>query len=179
MNNNDYSKIKLLVLDVDGVMTDGRITFTMFGDELKWFHVHDGAGMKYWKRAGGKLAIITGRKSDVVKRRAKELGVDVVLQNHKQKLPALKKVLAKLDVSADQTAVMGDDMSDLPLIRACGFSAAPSDAVEDIKPHVDYVCRLPGGGGCVREVVELLLKGADKWDRIMARYSPVREGNQE
>ena len=179
MNKNDYSKIKLLVLDVDGVMTDGRITFTMLGHELKWFNVHDGAGMKYWSRVGGKLAIITGRKSDVVKQRAKELGVDVLLQNRKQKLPALEKVLAKLDVSADQTAVIGDDLTDLPLMRACGFSAAPSDAVEEVKSHVDYVCRLPGGGGCVREVVELLLKGADKWDLIMARYLPADEGNQQ
>ncbi len=179
MNKNDYSRIKLLVLDADGVMTDGRITYTVWGDELKSFNVHDGAGMKYWKRAGGKLAIITGRKSDSVKRRARELDVDVLRQNCKVKLPVLEKVLAKLSVSGAETAVVGDDLGDLPMMRACGFSAAPSNAVEEIRQHVDYVCGAAGGAGCVREVVELLLKGAEKWDQIMGRYLPGREGNQE
>ena len=170
MAEMDYGKIDLLVLDVDGVLTDGRVTLTGEGDEIKSFHVRDGAGMKYWKRAGGKLAIITGRGSPAVTRRAKELDVDVVRVNVKNKLPVLVEILDDLGVSADRTAVMGDDLTDIPLMRHCGLSVAVADAVAEVRDRADHVTDLPGGRGAVREVIELILKGSGRWDRIMARY---------
>ncbi len=170
MAEMDYGKIDLLVLDVDGVLTDGRVTLTGEGDEIKSFHVRDGAGMKYWKRAGGKLAIITGRGSPAVTRRAKELDVDVVRMNVKIKLPVLEEILDDLGVSPDQTAVMGDDLTDIPLMRHCGLAVAVADAVAEVRDRADIVTDTPGGCGAVRELIERVLKGSGRWDRIMARY---------
>ncbi len=176
--NIDYEKIRLLVLDVDGVLTDGGVTYTSAGEETKTFYIRDGSALKYWKRAGLSLAWITGRASEAVTRRAAELGADLVRQNCKDKLPVLREVLQELDISADQAAVIGDDLTDLSMIRLCGFSAAPADATTEVLEQVDYVCQKPGGKGCVREVVELLLKGANKWQKIMARYLAADEENQ-
>lgn len=172
INLPDLSEIKLLVLDVDGVLTDGRIMLTGSGDEIKAFNVRDGAGMKYWKRAGGKLALITGRGSDAVKRRAEELDVDHLCINAKDKLPALNEVLARLDLTTNQAAVVGDDLPDVPMARVCGFSVAVADAVSELKAIASYTTSLPGGAGCVREVVELILKATGKWPDILKRYFP-------
>ena len=171
----DLTGIKLLVLDVDGVMTDGRIMLAPNGDEIKAFHVRDGAGMKYWKRAGGKLAVITGRGSAAVLRRAGELDVDFVRLNAKDKLPALNDALAEMDLSPEQVAVVGDDLTDVPMARACGFSAAVADAADELKEVASYTTSLPGGGGCVREVIELILKATGKWPEILKRYFPENE----
>ncbi len=172
MPETDLSRIKLLVLDVDGVMTDGRIILTPDGQEIKAFDCKDGAGLKYWMRAGGQVAIITGRGSSAVQIRADELGVETVRMNAKRKLPVYREVLAELGFEPDQTAVMGDDLTDLPLLTECGFSAAPADAVGEVRQAVDYITTLPAGRGCVREVVELLLKKSGRWDIIMSRYLP-------
>lgn len=174
----DYAGIALLVLDVDGVLTDGRITLTADGQEIKSFHVRDGSGMKYWKRAGGRLAIISGRSSPVVLRRAEELGVDAVRIGAKDKLPALEDVLGELGISADRAAVIGDDLTDVPMMRQCALPVAVADAVEEVKQVARYVTEAPGGGGCVREVVELILKRAGKWRRILSRYFPPGEEPQ-
>jgi len=171
----NLTDIKLLVLDVDGVLTDGRIMLTGDGDEIKAFHVRDGAGMKYWKRAGGKLAVISGRGCPAVIRRAEELDVDFVRLNARNKLPALQDALSELNVTAEQTAVVGDDLTDVPLARACGFSAATADAAEELKQVACYITELGGGQGCVREVIELLLKAAGKWQGILKRYFPDNE----
>jgi len=170
MADVDYGKIELLVLDVDGVLTDGRITLTGEGDEIKSFHAHDGAGMKYWKRAGGKLAIITGRGSPAVTRRAKELEVDVIRMHAKNKLPVLEEILADMGIDPGAAAVMGDDLTDIPLMRHCGFSAAVADAVDEVRRQASYVTEACGGCGAVRELVELILKGSGRWEAIMARY---------
>lgn len=171
----DYSQIELLVLDVDGVLTDGRIMLTPAGDEIKVFHARDGAGMKYWQRAGGKLAIISGRGSQAVSIRAKELGVDFVRLNAKDKLPAFEEAMAELGVSADRTAAIGDDLTDLPILRRCAMPIAVCDAPQEVRDAAAYVTRLPGGAGCVREVVELILKESGKWDGIMARYTADKQ----
>jgi len=168
----DFSRIELLVLDVDGVLTDGRIMLTGDGDEIKAFHVRDGAGMKYWKRAGRKLAIISGRSSPAVTRRAKELDVDAVRLNAKDKLPAFEEVLAELDIPAEKTAVIGDDLPDIPLLLRCAWPAAVADAPEEVRSRAGYVTRLAGGAGCVREVIELILKQAGLWEDILSRYVP-------
>ena len=172
MVRTDLSNIDLLVLDVDGVLTDGRITLTASGEEIKSFHVRDGAGMKYWTRVGKKLAIITGRGSPVVVRRAEELGVHAVRLNAKVKLPALREVCDELGISPERVAVVGDDLADLPLLREAGFAVAVADAVEEVRAAADHVTRLRGGAGAVREVIELILKETGLWESIMARYLP-------
>jgi len=175
----DFSAIELLVLDVDGVMTDGRIMLTGSGDEIKAFNVRDGAGMKYWKRAGGKLAVITGRGCDAVLKRTSELDVDFVRMHAKDKLPVLLEVLAEMALAPDQVAVVGDDLTDVPMARVCGFSVAVADAVEELKSVASYTTKLPGGAGCVREVVELILKAAGKWPGILKRYFPDDEETEQ
>ena len=171
----DFRRIELLVLDVDGVLTDGRIVLTPAGDEIKSFHVRDGSGMKYWKRVGRRLAVISGRGSEAVLRRAQELDVDAVRLNAKDKLPALEDVWRQLDCTPGRSAVIADDLPDLPLMRHCAFAAAPADAVREVKSAADYVARLRGGQGCVREVIEMLLKKAGLWKTILARYAPAEK----
>lgn len=166
----DYSKIDLLVLDVDGVLTDGRIVLTPTGDEIKFFHVRDGSAMKYWKRSGKKLAIITGRGSPAVELRAKDLGVDAWRLNAKDKLPAYLDVLKELGVAPDRTAVVGDDLPDLPLLRRCLLGIAVADAVAEVQAQAAYITRTAGGLGAVREVVELIMKKTGAWETILERY---------
>lgn len=168
----EYQNIDLLVLDVDGVLTDGRITLAGDGEEIKSFSVRDGAGMKYWRRMGKKLAIISGRGSPTVSRRAQELGVDVVRLNALDKLPVLEEVLAELGVSADRAAVFGDDLPDLPMMYHCGLAIAPADAVDEVRSVAAYITEAPGGGGCVREAIETILKATGLWEKVMARYLP-------
>ncbi|MFP4105816.1 MAG: KdsC family phosphatase [Phycisphaerae bacterium] len=168
----DLKKIKLLVLDVDGVLTDGKIFLTPRGEEIKVFNVRDGAGMKYWKRSGGKLAIISGRGSDVVFRRAKELDVDLVRLNVKDKRSALAEVMESTGLTAEQTACMGDDLPDLPLLNICGFAGAPGDAVQAVREAADHVTQLGGGKGCVREFIEHLLTETGQWEGVMKFYRP-------
>jgi 3-deoxy-D-manno-octulosonate 8-phosphate phosphatase (KDO 8-P phosphatase) len=170
MEEVDFSKIELLVLDVDGVLTDGRIVLTPSGDEIKSFHVRDGSGMKYWKRVGKKLAIISGRGSAAVNIRAKDLGVDRVALNAKDKLPAYEAILRELEVGPEGTAVIGDDLPDLPLLWRCAFPVAVADAPEEVRREVKYVTSAAGGAGAVREVIELVLKRTGQWASILSRY---------
>jgi 3-deoxy-D-manno-octulosonate 8-phosphate phosphatase (KDO 8-P phosphatase) len=176
MAETDLAGIDLLVVDVDGVLTDGRIILTPGGEEIKAFHVRDGSGMKYWKRAGKKLAIISGRSSPAVSVRARELDVDAVRLDAKAKMPAYEEILGKLGVAESATAVIGDDLPDLPLFLRCGFPVATADAVEEVRRAAAYVTVLPGGAGCVREVIELILKKAGLWQTILARYGPADRG---
>ena len=166
----DYKKIQLLVLDVDGVLTDGTITLTEDGREIKQFNVRDGAGIKYWQRVGKKVAIISGRGSKAVTHRAKELGIEAVCLNAKDKIPAFERVLSEFSLDGTQVAVIGDDLPDLPMFARAGFSAAPADAVEEVRQEAHYVTAARGGAGCVREVVEMILKATGQWQKIMERY---------
>ena len=164
------ASIDLLVLDVDGVLTDGRITYDDAGREMKSFHVHDGSGLKYWHRAGKRSAVITGRSSDVVARRATELGVTVIRQGTLDKLPALLEILDELGVPADRAAYMGDDLPDLPAMRACGLKISVPNAVDDVKAIADWVAPQPGGQGAVRWAIERLLRESGLWSDIIRRY---------
>ena len=175
-NDELYARIRLLVLDVDGVLTDGRIVLTGGGEEIKAFHVRDGSGMKYWKRAGGKLAVISGRGSPAIVHRARELDVDAVRLNAKDKLPAYEEILVELGTAPDAAAVVGDDLPDLPLLLRCGLPVAVADAVEEVRRIAAYVPRARGGCGAVREVIERILQRAGKWDSIMERYLPAGGG---
>jgi 3-deoxy-D-manno-octulosonate 8-phosphate phosphatase (KDO 8-P phosphatase) len=162
--------VKALVLDVDGVLTDGRIIFDDDGRELKFFHVRDGHGMKLLMRAGIEVIFLTGRTSRVVEHRAKDLGVGAVYQGARDKIAVLGKVLADRGLKPEQTACMGDDITDIPLFRVAGFSAAVADACEEARKAADFVTRSGGGRGAVREVCELILKAQDKWREVTGKY---------
>jgi 3-deoxy-D-manno-octulosonate 8-phosphate phosphatase (KDO 8-P phosphatase) len=174
----NYNEIELLVLDVDGVMTDGKVILTPAGDEIKEFHVRDGSGMKFWRRAGKKIAIISGRGSPAVERRARDLGVDSLRLMAKDKLPAYQSVLEELRVSPRHTAVMGDDLPDLPLLLNCGFAVTVPQGVAEVKKACAYVTQADGGNGAVREVIELILKKTGQWDHILQRYYVSIEGSK-
>ena len=162
--------IKLLLLDVDGVMTDGRIIFDSNGVESKFFNVKDGHGIKMIQRAGIQVGIISGRESLVVTNRAAELGISIVYQKALDKLTPYLNILAQTGLSDAEVAFMGDDVIDIPVLRRVGFAAAPADAVPDVYPHVHFTTRNRGGWGAVREICDLLLRGQGKWDEITARY---------
>ncbi len=164
------AKIKLLLLDVDGVLTDGRIIYDNKGNELKAFDVKDGHGLKMLQRAGIKIGLITGRSSEVVSRRAAELRIEILYQGALQKLEPYLEILSDLGLTDDQVAYIGDDVVDLPILRRVGFSATVADAVPDIPPLVDYVSSRPGGGGAVREICDLLLRASGQWEELTERY---------
>lgn len=164
------AKIRLLLLDVDGVMTDGRIIYDNQGNELKAFDVKDGHGLKMLQRAGIKIGIITGRQSEVVVKRAAELGIEILYQKALTKLDPYLEILAEQDLKDEQVAYVGDDVVDLPILRRVGFSATVADAVPEVLPLVDYVATRPGGRGAVREICDLLIKASGQWDNLTERY---------
>jgi 3-deoxy-D-manno-octulosonate 8-phosphate phosphatase (KDO 8-P phosphatase) len=163
-------KIKLLILDVDGVMTDGRIIMDNEGKEIKNFNVRDGHGLKVLQRYGIKVAIITGRQSKVVSYRAKDLDIKDVYQKVFNKKDVFEKIMKNLKVSPDEAAYIGDDIIDIPVLRRVGFSVAVADAADVVRKSVDYVARNRGGHGAVREICEMILKAQDKWPEVAAKY---------
>ncbi|WP_020676493.1 KdsC family phosphatase [Geopsychrobacter electrodiphilus] len=162
--------IKLLLLDVDGVMTNGQIIYDGAGNELKMFHVRDGHGLKLLQRAGIKVGIITGRSSQVVSRRAAELDIEILYQGALNKLDPYLEIVTQSGLREEQIAYMGDDLIDLPVLRRVGFSATVADADADVRGLVDYVSKFSGGAGAVREICDLLLKAGGHWDEVTARY---------
>jgi 3-deoxy-D-manno-octulosonate 8-phosphate phosphatase (KDO 8-P phosphatase) len=163
-------KIKLLILDVDGVMTDGRIIMDNQGREIKNFNVRDGHGIKLLQRYGIKVAILTGRQSKVVEYRAKDLEIEDVYQKVFNKKEIFQKILKKHKLSADEAAFMGDDIIDIPVLKSVGFSAAVADAVDVVKKSVDYITGHKGGQGAVREICEMILRAQGKWPEIAVKY---------
>ncbi len=168
--NDRLKKIKLLLLDVDGVMTDGRIIFDSNGVESKFFNVKDGHGIKMLQRAGIEVGIVSGRKSQVVANRASELGIALVYQGSLDKLTPYLDILEKTGLADEQIAYMGDDIIDLPVLRRVGFAAAPADALEYVIQHAHFVTRNRGGWGAVREVCDLILMAQGTWEAVTARY---------
>lgn len=159
-------KIKLLILDVDGVMTDGSIIMDHEGNELKRFHVRDGHGIKMLGRAGIMTAIISGRKSKVVEIRAKELGITEVFQKIYKKSEVYEQLLSKYDYKDENIAFMGDDVVDQELLKKAGLSASPADAEEVAKKHADLVMTKNGGRGAVREFIDIILKQSGLWEKV-------------
>ena len=166
---NAMKKIKLLILDVDGVLADG-IIIGNDGLELKKFNAHDGAGIKYWGRCGHKSAIITGRKSECVTYRAKTLGIDEVHQGSLVKLEAFKEVLEKLNIQPEETAYIGDDLMDLPVMIRVGLPVAVANARPEVKEHAAFVTSSEGGNGAVRDTIEAILQAQGLWQGIVNRY---------
>ncbi len=163
-------KIRWIILDVDGVMTDGGITYNSEGLETKTFHVRDGHGIKMAQRVGLSFALITGRSSQIVEIRAKELGIEEVHQGAKRKIEAYEELIKRLKLSDQEFAYVGDDLIDLPLFRRVGLSAAVADADPETREQADLVLSHPGGRGAVREFIEIILKAQDKWKEVTERY---------
>lgn len=159
--------VKLLLTDVDGVLTDGSLTFDAHGVETKTFNVRDGLGVRLWQRSGRVLGIVTGRASSIVERRADELGIRMVMQAVGEKLPVVEELARREGVSLQEVAFVGDDLPDLPAIRTVGFGVAVADAAPELLESADYVTRARGGHGALREVVELLLKQSEGWDAVV------------
>jgi 3-deoxy-D-manno-octulosonate 8-phosphate phosphatase (KDO 8-P phosphatase) len=150
-------KIKLLIMDCDGVLTDGRLYFGPTGEGLKVFHARDGQGLVDWHAAGFKSGIISGRNSPIVYMRAKQLGVEFVFQGRKEKVAAFHELIAAAGVTAEETAFIGDDTPDIDVMRLVGFAAAVADAHDSVKPTAHYVTKADGGRGAVREIIDLII----------------------
>jgi len=149
--------IELIVLDVDGTMTDSRITYSQDGDEIKSFNVKDGLAIVSWMKLGKKVAIITGRSSDIVKRRAKELRIEYFYQGVEDKLTQLEILSEKLNITLDNIAVIGDDLNDYKMLKAAKISFVPNDASEHVEKIATVVLMRRGGDGAVREMIEYLI----------------------
>ncbi|MCK5426404.1 MAG: HAD-IIIA family hydrolase [Thermodesulfovibrionia bacterium] len=163
---NKAKYIKLLILDVDGVLTDGSIILDNTGNELKMFHVRDGHAIKMLKKVGIKVALISGRKSHVVERRAEELGIIEVHQGIFKKSAVYESLLQKYKCNDAETAFMGDDIVDIELLKRAGLSAVPADADEGVKKWAAFISTKKGGRGAVREFIELIIKSSGLWDKV-------------
>jgi len=165
------SRIKLLLMDCDGVLTDGRLELLENGDEQKTFHARDGQGISLFHRAGLKTGIISGRTSSAVERRAQDLGMAYVRQYARDKIEALDEILALAKVSVHECAYIGDDLADIPVMRRVELAVAVGDAVAETKQAAHFVTEQKGGHGAVREVTELILKAQGRWEGLMKQFS--------
>ena len=163
-------QVKLLVLDVDGVLSDGRLLYSNAGDETKAFFTADGLGIKLLQSEGVQVAIITGRSSEIVARRARELGIKHLIQGRDDKLVALQELLAELNLDLSATAYMGDDLPDLAAIQACTLGMTVADGCEFVASHADWRSQRPGGRGAVREACEFILQAQDKLLQAQSRF---------
>lgn len=168
--NEKAKAVRMMVFDVDGVLTDGGLHYTDSGEEIKTFNTLDGLGMKLLKDSGVKLAIITGRSSRIVEHRARQLGVDYVYQGVHDKLEIFRRLLAEAGLEAGQCAYMGDDLVDLPVMRRVAFAVAVPDSPELVRSHADYVTRLSGGRGAVREACETIMQAQGTLEAALAPY---------
>ncbi len=173
------SKIKLLALDVDGVLTDGTIFIAADGEIFKGFNAKDGMGISCALRSGIEVAIITGRHSEIVHRRAEELGIKIVLEGIRDKGEALSELCRQLKISLNEVAYIGDDLNDLPAFSRCGFSLAPNDAAYAVSEKADWNLLADGGHGAVREAVELILTAQGKWENIAESYYDAGQGDRQ
>lgn len=163
--------IKMLVLDVDGTLTDGKIYTDDKDNNFKAFDVKDGFAIVQWIKFGGIVAIITGKNSNIVKRRGEELGIQEIAQGISNKTAELKKILQKYsNISMEEIAYIGDDLNDLGIIKNVGFSACPIDAVEEVKERVNFISTKKAGAGAVREIIEYLMKKNDTWKDVINHY---------
>jgi 3-deoxy-D-manno-octulosonate 8-phosphate phosphatase (KDO 8-P phosphatase) len=163
--------IELILSDVDGVLTDGGIVFDNQGIETKQFHIRDGMGIKLWQKAGYKFGLVTGRSSHIVKIRAVELGIELVRQAAEDKLAATLQIIRELGLSPAQVCYIGDDLPDLPAIKAVGLGVAVADAAAELREAAAFTTTLGGGRGAVRETVEMILKHQNRWIDLVRKYS--------
>ena len=161
------ARIKLLLMDCDGVLTDGRIWIFENGEEQKGFHTRDGLGIDLWHRAGLRSGIISGRTSSAVETRARTLGMSFIVQGHENKIKAFADTLAHAGVTNAEVAYIGDDLNDVPLMMQSGLGVAVADAAVETRERAHYVTKALGGFGAVREVIELILKSQGRWDALI------------
>ena len=162
--------IRLVLSDVDGVLTDGGVTLDNRGIESKTFHIRDGSGIKIWQRAGHQFGVITGRNSHIVQLRMAELNVEIVRQGVTDKLAVVKQILAELELQPEQFCYIGDDLPDLPVLRSAGLAVSVADAAEEVRKESHYVTSVGGGRGAVRETLEVILKNQRRWDDLIQKY---------
>jgi 3-deoxy-D-manno-octulosonate 8-phosphate phosphatase (KDO 8-P phosphatase) len=160
-------RIRLLILDVDGVLTDGRLYFDAKGETFKVFHVRDGHGIKMAQRGGIEVAFVSGRRSDAAYNRARELGISRFYEGVRDKVAILEELLAALDLKPAEVAAVGDELVDLPLFHRVGLGVAVADAVPEVRAAAHWVTSLPGGTGAVREVCDLILKARGQWEELL------------
>ena len=163
-------RVRMVIFDVDGVLTDGRLWYGPSGEELKAFHAFDGHGVKLLQLAGFKTALISGRDSQAVSERARELGIEHVMQGADDKHAAFRTLLRRLKVKQDATAYMGDDVVDLPVLSRCGFACAPHEAPEEVRRSAHYIAAARAGHGAAREVCEFILEAQGKLGTVLARF---------
>ncbi len=168
------NRIKLILMDVDGVLTDGGIILGNQGLEIKKFNVQDGAGITMARLAGLKVGILTGRISEAVQQRAKELNFDIVSQGHFNKLTEYEQIKLKLGLNDPEIAYIGDDILDLGVLRRVGLRIAVANARSEVKAEVDYTTVASGGNGAVREVVDLILKAQNQWNAVVERMLSLK-----
>ncbi|SPE25705.1 3-deoxy-D-manno-octulosonate 8-phosphate phosphatase [Burkholderiales bacterium] len=161
------ARVRLVGLDVDGVLTDGRLYFGARGEALKAFDVRDGLGIRLLRDAGIDVAVVTGRSSRIVAARARDLGIDKVMQGQRDKRACLQRLLAQAGVSEGECAYMGDDWPDLPVLTAVGLAATVADAPEEVKRRVHWVAPSPGGRGAVRDLARLVLRAQGRFDALL------------
>ena len=171
MNLEERSqRIELILADVDGVLTDGRIVVNNQGIETKLFHIRDGMGIRLWQKAGYRFGVVSLRSSQIVKMRAAELEIGIVRQGTNDKLATSLEIIAQLGLTPQQVCYIGDDLPDLPVVRAVGMGVAVADACGELVEAAAYVTKAPGGCGAVREVIELILKAQGRWDDVIQAY---------
>lgn len=174
MNSADLqqraARVKLLLMDCDGVLTDGRIWIFENGEEQKGFHTRDGLGIDLLHRAGLRSGIISGRVSSAVERRAQNLGIEFICQGCENKLEVFSEILSQAGITNAEVAFVGDDLNDLPLLLQSGLGVAVADAASETREHAHYVTNASGGYGAIREVVELILKSQGRWDELVKSY---------
>jgi 3-deoxy-D-manno-octulosonate 8-phosphate phosphatase (KDO 8-P phosphatase) len=172
LHSEKAAALTWIVLDVDGVLTDGSVFYSNSGDEFKAFNIKDGLAIKIAQRAGLQFAIITGRSSQLLERRAAELGIDIVLQGRSDKLVALIELTEELDITLQQIAYMGDDLPDLGAIESVALGTCPADAASEVVAAADWVATVNGGRGAVRELIEMLLSARGQWDALVSEFRP-------
>ena len=162
--------IRLILSDVDGVLTDGAIVYNNQGIESKSFHVRDGMGIKLWRQAGHEFGVITARTSHLVKLRTAEIGVELVRQGVDDKLQAAQQILEQLGISMEETCYVGDDLPDMRLLGHVHLAASVADAAEDVRSAAHLVTKSPGGRGAIRELIETILKSQNRWEELLGGY---------
>ncbi len=162
--------VRLILSDVDGVLTDGRVALDDQGRESKRFHVRDGMGIRLWQECGGRFGLISSRRSEAVRRRAREMGMAVLVEGRDDKLAAAREVLEQAGLAPEEACFLGDDLLDVALIRAVGLGVAVADACEEARHAAHLVTQAPGGAGAVRELVEAILKAQGRWEAAIGPY---------
>lgn len=169
-SKKNLKNLKMIAMDVDGVLTNGKIFLDQNGEEIKSFHAHDGLGIVLARKAGLKIAFISARESKALELRAKQLGVDALYQNRLEKLEAFEDLLKTFNLDASEVVYIGDDLVDIAILKRAGFPVTVPNAAREVRAYAAYVTKLSGGSGAVREVIELVMKSQGAWQSQIQRY---------